>query len=80
MQGWVQESVDDPEAVAGRHGWRRVGESDSGWRTETENTKVALDAAGVPTSVDVLPGQGHVLSVSQSVLMDWIDQALAGPG
>lgn len=61
---------------AGKPAWLMVGENDTSWRTAADNTKVALDAAGVPTVLDVLPGQGHVLAVSQSTLMDWIDQAL----
>lgn len=78
MPGSFTGSVDNLVPFAGKPAWLMVGENDTGWRTATDNTKVALDAAGVPTTVDVLPGQGHVLSVSQSTLMDWMDQALAG--
>jgi hypothetical protein len=77
MPGSFTGSVDDLVPFAGKSAWLMVGENDTGWRTATDDTKLALDAAGIPTLLEVLPGQGHVLSVSQSTLMDWIDQALA---
>ncbi len=66
-------------AFAGNPAWLLVGESDTNWRTAAESTRVILEAAGIETRLDVIPGQGHVLVLSQSGLMDWIDGALGGP-
>lgn len=71
-----------PEALAGFAGnpaWLLVGEGDTNWRSAADATKTILETAGVETRLDVIPGQGHVLVLSQRVLMDWIDDALGGP-
>ena len=78
MPGSYSGPVEDIESFAGRPAWLMVGESDSGWRASAESTKATLEAAGISTRLDVLQGQGHVLSVDQRTLMDWIDEALAG--
>lgn len=78
MPGSYSGPVGELTPFAGRPAWLMVGETDTNWRTAAEDTKNALEAAGVPTTLDVLEGQGHVLLVSQTELVNWIDQALAG--
>ncbi len=56
--------------------WLMVGENDTSWRGPADNTKFTLEAAGIPTTLDVLADQGHVLFVPQGSLMDWVDDAL----
>ena len=56
--------------------WLLVGELDAPWVAGTESTASALEAAGIPSRVDVLPGQGHVLRLDPNELLDWIDNAL----
>lgn len=66
----------DGDALAGLSGkptWLMVGEFDTGWLASTESTRSLLEAQGAVVTLDVLPGQGHVLTVPQSQLMDWID-------
>jgi predicted peptidase len=66
----------DGDALAGLNGkpaWLMVGEFDTGWLASSETTRSLLEAQGAIVTLDVLPGQGHVLSVPQSQLMDWID-------
>ena len=78
MPGSYAGSVGSLTPFASKQAWLMVGESDTGWRKPVADTKLILDAAGVTTQLDVLPGQGHVLFVSQSELMDWVDQAVEG--
>lgn len=56
--------------------WLLVGEFDSGWVSAAESTRTALEGAGVPVTLDVVSGQGHVMSLDQAALMDWIDAVL----
>lgn len=78
MPGSFTGSIADITDYAPNPAWLMVGETDTGWRTAADDTKMALEAAGVPTLLDVLPGQGHVLFVPQATLMDWVDDALGG--
>jgi len=78
MPGSYSGPVESIAPFAGRPAWLMVGESDSGWRASAESTRTTLEAAGISTRLDVLVGQGHVLSVNQDVLMNWIDEALGG--
>ncbi|MCZ6916953.1 MAG: hypothetical protein O7I93_09265 [Gemmatimonadetes bacterium] len=66
----------DLAPLAGKDAWLMVGELDTGWRAPTDDTKDRLESQGVTVRVDVVPGQGHVLSLSQNLLMDWIDGVL----
>ena len=77
MPGSYSGPVESIRPFAGRPAWLMVGESDSRWRMAAESTRVTLETAGIPTQLDVLEGQGHVLSVDQGTIMDWIDDALA---
>ena len=56
-----------------------VGEMDSRWHASTEATRVTLEAAGVTPRVNMIRGQGHVLRLDDRILMDWLDEVLAGP-
>jgi len=80
MPGSYTGSVGDITEYSPNPAWLMVGETDTGWRTAAEDTKLTLEAAGVPTLLEVLPGQGHVLFVPQATLMDWVDNALGGSG
>ena len=80
MPGSYSGPIESIKPFAGRPTWLMVGESDSRWRIEAESTRVTLETAGIPTRLEVLEGQGHVLSVDQGTIMDWIDEALADSG
>ena len=71
-----------PETLApfaGKPAWLMVGEMDRGWHESTESTRVTLEAAGITTRVNLIRGQGHVLRMDDRILMDWLDEVLAGP-
>ena len=53
--------------------WMMVGEGDTNWVARSEATAEQLEAAGVEATHEVLPGQGHVLAVSQDALVRWIE-------
>lgn len=55
--------------------WLMVGELDAPWVAGAEETASVLRDAGVEVTLTVLPGQGHVLTVSPEVMMDFIDEA-----
>ncbi len=76
MPGQYGGDAGDLAPLAGKDAWLMVGELDTGWRAPTDDTKAKLESQGVTVRVDVVPGQGHVLSLSQSFLMDWIDGIL----
>ena len=76
MPGSFTGSIGELTPFAGNPAWLMVGENDAGWREAADETKAALEAAGIPTTLDVLTGQGHVLFVPQPALMDWVDEAL----
>ncbi len=84
--GMPGEFTGDGSALAGLAGkpvWLMVGENDAGWRQAAQTTRDLLVSQGASVRLDVLAGQGHVLTIPQTDLMDWIDDALdsgAGPG
>ena len=63
---------------AGRPVWLMVGEMDRAWQASTEATRVTLEAAGITPRVNLIRGQGHVLRLDDRILMDWLDEVLAG--
>ncbi len=67
------------EPFAGKPVWLMVGEMDQRWRASTESTRAALEAAGITPRVNLIRGQGHVLRIDDRMLMDWLDEVLAGP-
>jgi hypothetical protein len=76
MPGRLEGTPEDAAVLAGKLVWLLVGETDASWVEASEATKAALDAQGIETTLEVVAGQGHVLSLSQDYLMDWIDAAL----
>ena len=76
MPGEYSGDAVDLAPLAGKDAWLLVGETDAGWLTTTDDARIKLESQGVTVLVDVVPGQGHVLSLSQSFLMDWIDSIL----
>jgi len=60
-------------ALADAPVWMMVGEGDTNWVSRSEATAEQLEAAGVEVTHEVLPGQGHVLRVSQDELVSWIE-------
>ncbi len=60
-------------ALADASVWMMVGEGDTNWVSRSEATAEQLEAAGVEVTHEVLPGQGHVLRVSQDELVRWIE-------
>jgi pimeloyl-ACP methyl ester carboxylesterase len=63
-------------ALAGKPVWLLVGEFDGGWVEASQSTAAALEAAGAKVTLDIVPAQEHVLLLSSTELMDWIDGAL----
>ena len=76
MPGYYPGPDEDLAVLAGKPIWLMAGQFDTGWVTSSTATHDALQALGIDVTHSVLPGQNHVLSVSQSALMDWIDQAM----
>lgn len=66
------------EPFAGKPVWLMVGEMDRAWQASTEATRVTLEAAGITPRVNLIRGQGHVLRLDDRILMDWLDEVLAG--
>jgi pimeloyl-ACP methyl ester carboxylesterase len=56
--------------------WLLVGEDDGPWVTRSQDTRLLLESQGIPTRLDIVPGQGHVLLLDQRELMDWVEDAL----
>ena len=79
MPGSYSGPSDRLEPFAGKPVWLMVGEMDQRWRASTESTRAALEAAGITPRVNLIRGQGHVLRMDDRILMDWLDEVLAGP-
>ena len=79
MPGGYSGPVEALEPFAPKPVWLMVGEMDSGWHARTEATRTTLEAAGITPRVNMIRGQGHVLRVDPSMLMDWLDEALGVP-
>lgn len=79
MPGSYSGPMETLEPFAGKPVWLMVGEMDQGWHASTESTRATLEAAGITSRVDVIRGQGHVLRLDDRILMDWLDEVLAGP-
>lgn len=79
MPGSYSGPTEALEPFAGKPVWLMVGEMDRGWQERTATTATALEAAGITPRVNVIRGQGHVLRVDPRMLMDWLDEVLAGP-
>jgi len=68
----------DLSGLSGRPVWLMVGEQDAPWVTAADEARTLLEAAGATVQLTVLRGQGHVLTLVQEDLADWLDQTL-GP-
>ena len=53
-----------------------VGELDDGWLQASEDTRTLLEAHGLEATLEVLPGQGHILVPDMDGVMDWIGESL----
>ena len=78
MPGRYEGDGSDLQGLAGKPVLLLVGELDGGWLEDSQSTKDLLDASGAEATLEVLLGQGHILSLNMASVMDWIDQAL-GP-
>lgn len=78
MPGGYSGPPETLEPFAGKPVWLMVGEMDQRWHASTEATRVTLEAAGITPRVDLIRGQGHVLRVDDRILLDWLDEVLAG--
>jgi len=79
LVGLPGEYAGEPQNLAvlgGKPVWLLVGELDDAWVESSRRTAAALEAVGASVTFDILPAQGHVLLVSSTELMDWIDRAL----
>ena len=54
-----------------------VGEGDARWVEGSEDTAGRLQDAGAEVTLDILPGQGHVLIVAQDALVQWMERRQA---
>ena len=64
------------ESLAGVPVLLMVGEHDRRWVTGSESTAERLRAAGANVTLDVVPGQGHVLRVPPRMLLRWLEEQL----
>lgn len=65
------------ESLAGTPVWMMVGEGDARWVEGSEDTAGRLQDAGAEVTLDILPGQGHVLIVAQDALVQWMERRQA---
>lgn len=62
------------EPLSGTPVWMMVGEGDTRWVDGSESTAERLRDAGADVTLDILPGQGHVLIVAQAELVQWMER------
>ena len=62
------------ESLAGVPVLLMVGEHDLRWVTGSEFTAERLRTAGAEVTLDVIPGQGHVLRVPERMLVRWLEE------
>ena len=76
MPGQFTGDTDRLSVLAGKPIRLMVGEFDEAWVRGTETTVGSLESLGISADVDVVPGQGHVLTLFDVDLMNWIDAAI----
>ena len=62
------------ESLAGVPVLLMVGEHDRNWVTGSESTAKRLRAAGAKVTLEVVPGQGHVLRLPEHMLVRWLEE------
>ncbi len=62
------------EPLSGTPVWMMVGEGDARWVDGSEDTAERLRDAGADVTLEILPGQGHVLIVGQAELVQWMER------
>ncbi len=73
MPGEYAGAAAELAGLAGKPVWLTVGELDTEWRELTDATSQKLESVGAQVVVDIIAGQEHVLTISQRLLMDWVD-------
>ena len=63
LAGWRGKSV-----------WMMAGEKDTSWVRLARATKALLEREKATVTLDILPGQGHVLQIDPQALYDWIQK------
>ena len=76
MPGRYEGDGSDLDGLAGTPVLLLVGGLDTGWLEDSQTTLDFLQASGVDATLEVLDGQGHILSLNIPIVMDWIDGAL----
>jgi dienelactone hydrolase len=76
MPGAYDGPADALSGFAPNPAWLLVGEEDVAWVSRSQDTKLLLDSQGIPTTLEVVSGQGHVLLLDQRELTDWIEDVL----
>ena len=76
LPGVLDGDPNSADALVGTPVWLLVGEFDTSWVEGSQRTVDLLTSRGVDATLTVVPGQDHVLLLSPSTLMDWIDEAL----
>ncbi len=76
MPGEFSGDTDQLSTLATKPVWLLVGENDTTWRAFADTLKASLDEAGALTELSIEAGQGHIMTIDQDRLLDWIEAAL----
>lgn len=76
MPGRYEGDGSDLQGLAGKPVLLLVGGLDQAWLEASQSTLAFLEASGADATLEVVEGQGHVLSLNMVLVMDWIDEAL----
>jgi pimeloyl-ACP methyl ester carboxylesterase len=76
MPGRYEGDGSDLDGLAGKPVLLLVGGLDEGWLEDSQITFDFLQASGAEAELEVVDGQGHVLSLNMPRVMDWIDEAV----
>ncbi len=76
MPGEFPSETEQLSTLATKPVWLLVGENDTTWREFADTLKASLDEAGAITELSIEADQGHIMTIDQDRLLDWIDTAL----
>ena len=76
MPGRYEGDGTDLDVLANKPILLLVGENDASWVDASQTTFDFLEASGANAELEIVEGQGHILSLNMVRVMDWIDQAL----
>lgn len=76
MPGGWEGAPEKLKPLKGRKVRLMVGEKDAGWKELSESTHAALKDAGADSTLEVLPGQEHVLKIEPKKLFEWMQNSV----